>query len=104
MVDTQENEFEMYRDPFRMLTLLIDLICQEKGIPFEWENLPSYENDTFVLKPDAPEGTPQFVYKKDGTEIGWYQTFGRDIHSNKDLSRTEYNQMFVECMASIYKK
>lgn len=101
---TNELEFEIFRDPFRMLTLLVDLICQEQGIPFEWEKIPSYENDTFALKPDAPEGEAQFVYKKDGTKIGWYQTFGRDIHCSKPLERSDYNKMFVDCMASIYKK
>lgn len=103
-METTETEFEMYRDPFRMLTLLVDLVCQEKGVEFEWEKLPSYENETFALKPDAPEGEPQFVYKKDQTAIGWYRTFGRDIHCSKPLTRSEYNRMFVDCMASIYGK
>ncbi|WP_438447213.1 hypothetical protein [Gorillibacterium sp. sgz5001074] len=103
-MDQQVKEYEMFRDPFRMLTLLVDLICQEKGCEFQWEQLPSYENEVFSLKPDAPEGQPQFVYKPEGTEIGWYQSFGRDIHCNKPLTRAEYNQMFVECMASLYRK
>lgn len=103
-MDNQETQFEMYRDPFRMLTLLIDLVCQEKGVEFQWEHLPDFENGTFQLKPDAPEDQPQFVYKKDDVRIGWYQTFGRDIHCNKELTRAEYNRMFVDCMSSLYSK
>lgn len=102
-MENDVKEYEMFRDPFRMLTLLVDLVCQEKKVEFEWDRLPAYENDTFVLRPDAPEGEPQFIYKPDGTEIGWYRSFGRDIHCSKPLSRSEYNRMFVECMASIYR-
>lgn len=103
-MNQEEPQFEMYRDPFRMLTLLIDLVCQEKGAEFQWEKLPCFENETFLLRSDAPDGEPQFIFKKDDIHIGWYQSFGRDIHCNKELTRTEYNKMFVECMASLYKK
>jgi hypothetical protein len=98
----ENAEFEMYRDPFRMLTLLIDLVCQEQGVEFQWEKLPSFENGTFRLDPAAPDGQPQFIYKKDDIRIGWYRTFGRDIHCSRELSRVDYNRMFVECMASLY--
>jgi hypothetical protein len=100
-METKEPEFEMYRDPFRMLTLLIDLVCDVKGIEFQWDNIPSYENSTFELVGSGEE--PHFLYKKDQTRIEWFQTFGRDIHCNKDLSRSEYNRMFVDCMASVYQ-
>ncbi|MNP57317.1 hypothetical protein D3C76_1521340 [compost metagenome] len=103
-MDNQDEQFEMYRDPFRMLTLLIDLVCQEKGLEFQWESLPSFENGTFRLNPAAADGEPQFIFKKDDTRIGWYQTFGRDIHCSKELTRADYNKMFVECMASLYGK
>lgn len=103
-MENEETQFEIYRDPFRMLTLLVDLVCQEQGAEFVWEKLPSFENGTFRLSPDAAEGEPQFVYKPEQIHITWYQTFGRDIHCNKELSRAEYNKMFVDCMSSLYRK
>ncbi|MDB5054239.1 MAG: hypothetical protein JWM44_2289 [Bacilli bacterium] len=98
-------QFEIFRDPFRMLLQLIELVCETQGLPNEWTEIPAYENNTFVLNPNKAPGQgnrPNFIFKKDQTEISWYQTLGRDISCTKDLSRSEYNKMFVECMASLY--
>lgn len=98
-----ETRYEMLRDPFRMLTYLVDLVCQELGVEFDFEKIPAYENETFLLRPHNDEGLPNFVYKKDLTDIQWYKTFGRDISCSKQLTRTQYNAIFVDCMASLYK-
>lgn len=101
--ETQHHpEYEMFRDPFRMLVQLAVLVAEEQGVELDYNRVPAYENDTFLLRPDSEEGIPNFIYKKDGTEISWYQSLGRDILCSKDLSRQEYNKMFVDCMASIY--
>jgi hypothetical protein len=100
-----EDQFEIFRDPFRMLLQLIELVCESQGVEYDFNTVPFFENNTFVLRPSADadkESLPNFVFKKDQTEISWYLTLGRDIHCSKDLSRAEYNKMFVECMASLY--
>ena len=90
------EQFEMYDDPFKMLILLATLISEKQGTELKYENVPSYENDVFSIQHQ------KFVYKKDGTEITWFEFLGRDIASTHDLSRSEYNKMFVDCMASLY--
>jgi hypothetical protein len=90
------EQYEIFDDPFKMLILLASLVAEQKSIKLDYENVPSYENETFQLEHD------KFVYKKDNTEITWFQFLGRDIHCSKDLSRQAYNQMFVACMASLY--
>lgn len=105
---TENNQYEIYRDPYQMLVLLVGLVAEEKGVEFDFYKVPEYENDTFLLRAvDDEESrtkqTANFVYKKDGTEISWYQFLGRDISCSKDLTRSEYNLMFVDCLASLYK-
>lgn len=91
------EQFEMYDDPFKMLILLATLVCEKQGTELNYEQVPSYENDTFLIRHE------RFVYKKDGTEITWFEFLGRDIASTHDLTRSEYNKMFVDCMASLYQ-
>ncbi|MCL6603517.1 MAG: hypothetical protein K6T94_11630 [Paenibacillus sp.] len=90
------DQFEMYDDPFKMLILLATLISEKQGVELKYENVPTYENDVFSIQHQ------KFVYKKDGTEITWFEFLGRDIASTHDLSRAQYNKMFVDCMASLY--
>ncbi|MFD1175187.1 hypothetical protein ACFQ3W_02525 [Paenibacillus puldeungensis] len=90
------DHFEMYDDPFKMLILLATFVADQQGLELDYENVPSYENDKFLLE------NGKFLYKKDQVEITWFQFLGRDIQSNKDLTRSEYNRMFVDCMASVY--
>jgi hypothetical protein len=101
-----ESRYEIFRDPFRMLLQLIELVCEDQGVAYDYNTVPFYENSTFVIRSSADTAKaslPNFVFKKDLTEINWYLTLGRDIHCSKDLSRAEYNKMFVECMASLYQ-
>ncbi|MCY9665778.1 hypothetical protein M5X11_12510 [Paenibacillus alginolyticus] len=100
-------QFEMFRDPFKMLAMLIQLVSEQLGIELDYKNIPAYENDTFLIRSVRLDDLnnqryPNFIYKKNQTEISWYQYLGRDIYCNKDLTRDEYNKMFVECMASLY--
>ena len=90
------EQYEMYDDPFKMLILLATLVSEKQGVELKYENVPAYENDVFSIQHQ------KFVYKKDGTEISWFEFLGRDIASSSDLSRAEYNKMFVDCMASLY--
>lgn len=90
------DHFEMYDDPFKMLILLATFVAEQQGSELDYENVLSYENEKFLLE------NGRFLYKKDQVEITWYQFLGRDIQSNKDLTRSEYNRMFVDCMASVY--
>ncbi|CAH1191199.1 hypothetical protein PAECIP111892_00539 [Paenibacillus auburnensis] len=91
------EQFEMYDDPFKMLILLATLVSEKLGTELKYEQVPSFENETFSIRHE------KFTYKKDGTEITWFEFLGRDIASTHDLTRSEYNKMFVECMASLYK-
>jgi hypothetical protein len=90
------EQFEMYNDPFKMLILLSRLVSEEQGVELKYDNIPTYENNVFAIQHQ------KFLYKKDGTEITWFEFLGRDIASSQDLSRSEYNKMFVDCMASLY--
>ncbi|MGG6310698.1 hypothetical protein [Paenibacillus macerans] len=90
------GQYEMYDDPFKMLILLATFVAEQQGNQLDYANVLPYENDKFSLE------NGKFVYKKDQVEITWYEFLGRDIQSNKDLSRQEYNRMFVDCMASVY--
>jgi hypothetical protein len=90
------EQFEMYNDPFKMLILLSRLVSEEQGVELKYDNIASYENNVFAIQHQ------KFLYKKDGTEITWFEFLGRDIASSQDLSRSEYNKMFVDCMASLY--
>ncbi|MBB3113527.1 hypothetical protein FHS18_005639 [Paenibacillus phyllosphaerae] len=91
-----EEQFEMYNDPFKMLILLAQMAADEQGIPLDYANVPNIDNETFSMT------NGKFVYKKDQTVIEWYEFLGRDITSNHDLTRTQYNKMFVDCMSSLY--
>ncbi|WP_223879874.1 MULTISPECIES: hypothetical protein [Paenibacillus] len=91
-----EEQFEMYDDPFKMLILLATLVAEKQGVPLAYEKVPDYGNEVFALQNE------RFLYKKDGTEITWFEFLGRDIACSRDLSRSEYNRMFVDCMASLY--
>jgi hypothetical protein len=91
------EQFEMYDDPFKMLILLTTLVSEKLGTPLKYEQVPSFENEVFAIQHE------RFVYKKDSTEITWFEFLGRDISCTKDLTRSEYNKMFVDCMASLYK-
>jgi len=91
------EQYELFDDPFKMLVILTKLIAEHKNVVVDFENIPSYENDKFLIKNEL------FIYKKDQTEISWYQYLGRDIHCNKNLTRNEYNKMFVDCMASLFE-
>ncbi|UUZ81417.1 hypothetical protein LJK88_43335 [Paenibacillus sp. P26] len=92
-----KEQYEIYDDPFKMLILLATLVAEQKGEELDYERVPSYENETFLLQHE------KFVYKKDQVEITWYRFLGRDISCSKDLTRAEYNKMFVDCMASLYR-
>ncbi|WP_059046613.1 hypothetical protein [Paenibacillus rubinfantis] len=89
-------QYEIYDDPFKMLILLATFVAEQQGSKLDYENVVPFENDKFVLT------NGRFLYKKDQVEITWYQFLGRDIQCNKDLTRQEYNRMFVDCMASVY--
>jgi hypothetical protein len=90
------EQFEMYDDPFKMLILLATLVSEKQGTELKFEHVPSYENEVFAIEHQ------RFLYKKDGTEITWFEFLGRDIASSSDLTRSQYNKMFVDCMASLY--
>ncbi|MGN7763830.1 hypothetical protein [Paenibacillus sp. 22594] len=90
------EQFEMYDDPFKMLILLATLISEKQGTELKYEHVPSYDNAVFSMEHE------RFFYKKDNTEITWFEFLGRDIASSRDLSRSEYNKMFVDCMSSLY--
>lgn len=90
------ERYEMFDDPFKMLILLATLVAEQQGTALDYERVPEFENGTFRLSHEC------FMYKKDDVEIRWFQYLGRDIHCSKDLSRQEYNKMFVDCMASLY--
>jgi hypothetical protein len=90
------EQFEMYDDPFKMLILLATLVSEKLGIELKYEHVPAYENDVFAIKHE------KFLYIKEGTEITWFKFLGRDIACSRDLTRAEYNKMFVDCMASLY--
>lgn len=90
------EQFEMYDDPFKMLILLVKMAADQKGMQLDFANVPKIETDTFLLE------NSKFVYKKDGTIIEWFQFLGRDINCSRDLSRSEYNKMFVDCMHSLF--
>lgn len=90
------EQFEMYDDPFKMLILLATLVSEKLGVELKYENVPAFSNDVFAIEHQ------KFVYKKDNTVITWFEFLGRDIASSRDLSRSEYNKMFVDCMASLY--
>ncbi|MHA6531902.1 hypothetical protein [Paenibacillus sp. BAC0078] len=90
------EQFEMYDDPFKMLILLATLVSEKQDVELKYEHVPSYSNEVFSIEHE------KFVYKKDGTEITWFEFLGRDISCSRDLKRSEYNKMFVDCMASLY--
>ncbi|MDR6551437.1 hypothetical protein [Paenibacillus qinlingensis] len=91
------TQYEIFRDPYRMLILLATLVSEKQNEPaLQFDNVPFFENETFLIQQD------KFVYKKNGTEITWFQFLGRDIACSKDLTREEYNKMFVDCLASLY--
>lgn len=91
------EQYEIFRDPYRMLILLATLVSEQKGEKtLQFDNVPFFENDTFLIQNE------KFVYKKIPTEITWFQFLGRDITCNKDYTREEYNKMFVDCLASLY--
>jgi hypothetical protein len=92
----QFEQFEMFNDPFKMLILLASLVAEIKEEELDYAQVPSYENERFLIKHET------FIYKRDHLEISWYRFLGRDISSSKDLTRQEYNRMFVDCMASLY--
>ncbi|MCZ8521212.1 MULTISPECIES: hypothetical protein [Paenibacillus] len=91
-----ETQYEIFDDPFKMLILLATLVAEQRGGKLDYNNVPEFENETFQLQPDL------FVYKKDGIRITWHAFLGRDIACSRDLSRQDYNKMFVDCMASLY--
>lgn len=91
------EQFEMFNDPYKMLILLATLVAEQKQEELDYTKVPSYENETFLLEHE------RFHYKKDDVKITWYRFLGRDISCSKDLSRTDYNKMFVDCMASLYR-
>ncbi|PUA37957.1 hypothetical protein C8Z91_17645 [Paenibacillus elgii] len=108
MTTYEPAQFEMFRDPFKMLIVLLNLVAEQQGMELDYEKVPSFENETFLIRHAnngdiSDERIPNFIYKKDGTEITWYHYLGRDIYCSKDLSREEYNKMFVDCMASLYQ-
>ncbi|KRE72445.1 hypothetical protein [Paenibacillus sp. Soil750] len=91
------TQYEIFRDPFRMLILLATLVSEKQNEPaLQFDKVPFFENDTFLIQHE------KFVYKKNLTEITWFQFLGRDIACSKDLTREEYNKMFVDCLASLY--
>lgn len=91
------EQYEIFRDPYRMLILLATLVSEQKGEKtLQFDNVPFFENDTFLIQNE------KFVYKKIPIEITWFQFLGRDITCNKDYTREEYNKMFVDCLASLY--
>jgi hypothetical protein len=92
-----EQQYEIFRDPYRMLILLATLVSEQKSeTTLQFDNVPYFENDTFLIQHG------KFIYKKAQTEITWFQFLGRDIACNKDYTREEYNKMFVDCLASLY--
>ncbi|GGI43202.1 hypothetical protein GCM10008018_00880 [Paenibacillus marchantiophytorum] len=92
------EQYEIFRDPFRMLILLATLVSEQKGEnELRFDHVPYFENETFLIQHE------KFVYKKVPTEITWFQFLGRDIACNQDYSREEYNKMFVDCLASLYQ-
>lgn len=103
-----ENQYEIYKDPFDMLVLFVSLVAEQKGERLNYEKVPSFENDTCLLRPSLNIGDnnsdriPNFVYKKEQVEIRWDEFLGEAIVVNKDLSREQYNRMFIDCMASLY--
>ncbi|OCT17053.1 hypothetical protein A8709_23980 [Paenibacillus pectinilyticus] len=91
------TQYEIFRDPYRMLILLATLVSEKQNQPeLQFDNVPFFENESFLIQHG------KFVYKKDNTEITWYQFLGRDIACSNDLSREAYNKMFVDCLASLY--
>ncbi|OXM85558.1 hypothetical protein [Paenibacillus rigui] len=90
------DQFEMFDDPYKMLILLATLVAEHNNEELDYNQVPAFENETFLLKHEL------FVYKKENVEISWYRFLGRDISCTKDLTRKEYNKMFVDCMASLY--
>lgn len=95
--------YELYRDHYKLLQLLVEMVCEKQGVPPDFENIPEYEDDTFVLRPFREgDARPNFLYKPKQVEIRWYGFFGRDIQCNQDLTRDDYNQMIVDCLSSLY--
>ncbi|WP_426446624.1 hypothetical protein ACP26L_22735 [Paenibacillus sp. S-38] len=91
-----DTTYEMYDDPFKMLILLATLVAEQRGERLDFKQVPEFENDTFRLQHEL------FLYKKGDIRISWHEFLGRDIACSRDLSRQEYNKMFVDCMASLY--
>lgn len=61
-----KNHFEIFRDPFRMLLQLIELICESKGLTSDFTTVPFYENNIFVLSPndeENQENRSSFIFK-----------------------------------------
>jgi hypothetical protein len=91
------EQYEIFRDPYRMLILLATLVSEQQGeAELQFDKVPQFENETFLLQHE------KFVYKKNATEITWFRFLGRDIACNNDYTREEYNKMFVDCLASLY--
>ncbi|AEI43998.1 hypothetical protein [Paenibacillus mucilaginosus] len=88
--------YEMYDDPFKMLILLATLAAEQRGEKLDFNKVGEFENETFRLQHEL------FHYKKEDIRITWHEFLGRDIACSRDLSRQEYNKMFVDCMASLY--
>ncbi|MFD2123968.1 hypothetical protein ACFSKT_03225 [Paenibacillus xanthanilyticus] len=91
-----EQQYEIFDDPFKMLILLAQMAADKRGETLDYGNVPSVDNETFSL------ANGKFLYKKDNTVITWYEFLGRDIACSRDLTRTEYNKMFVDCMHSLF--
>lgn len=53
------TQYEIFRDPFRMLILLATLVSEKQNEPaLQFDKVPFFENDTFLIQHD------KFVYKK----------------------------------------
>ncbi|SDM92633.1 hypothetical protein SAMN04487897_101508 [Paenibacillus sp. yr247] len=53
------EQYEIFRDPYRMLILLATLVSEQKGEKaLQFDNVPYFENDTYLIQNE------KFVYKK----------------------------------------
>jgi len=43
------EQYELFDDPFKMLVILTKLIAEHKNVVVDFENIPSYENDKFLI-------------------------------------------------------
>lgn len=50
---------------------------------------------------ECPIDWPNFRHFASGYEVIWYKYIGRDMEPNKDISITEWTQIFVDCVNSL---